>query len=330
MSYLSIKQLKKLQIKIPNNPKNILISKKASLYNTHLMEFGDNIRIDDFSILSGAIKLENFIHISAFVALYGGKSGIEIKEFCTISPKATIFASNDDFSGNALISPIIDPNFCNTKYEKVILNKHTQICTNATILPGVVCGIGSVLGAYSLLKSSISDFEIFAGIPAKKIGNRNKKILDLELEFKQHIKNTSMGGGNLKFYKQIISHKSSNNKNIGHVHDKNHKCQKNITPYKNDIKTLIKLAYSASFKDIYIKESFFDDKFNELQKYLNNKQCYLLLAKNKKEENIVGLCHFFIKNEFNQKIAHLNQIAVLEKFQGKIFSYSNGGSYDKR
>lgn len=199
MSYLSIDELKKLQIKLPNNPHNILVSKKASLYNTHLMEFGNNIRIDDFSILSGAIKLESFIHIAAFVALYGGKDSIEISEFCTISPKATIFASNDDFSGDALISPMVDSKFCNTRHLKVTLKKHTQICTNATILPGVVCEIGSVLGAYSLLKSNINEFEVFAGIPARKIGNRSTTILNLEREFKQYMQNPPMGGGSKDF-----------------------------------------------------------------------------------------------------------------------------------
>ena len=204
MSHLSIDELRDLQIKLPKNPQNILVSKKASLYNTHLMEFSNNIRIDDFAILSGAIKLESFIHIAAFVALYGGRDGIEISEFCTISPKATIFASNDDFSGNALISGVVDSRFCNTTYKKVLLKKHTQICSNATILPDVVCGIGSVLGAFSLLKSNINEFEIFAGIPAKKIGSRAKKILELEIAFKKDFaKNTMYGGGEFQNIKSL-------------------------------------------------------------------------------------------------------------------------------
>lgn len=93
---------------------------------------------------------------------------------------------------------------------------------------------------------------------------------------------------------------------------------KNLCAYKEDIKTLIKLAYSASF-DILFEESFIDEKFKALQNYLNNKQCYLLLAKQKYTNQIVGFCHFFIKNECNEKIAHLNQISVLQAFQGKRF-----------
>lgn len=101
----------------------------------------------------------------------------------------------------------------------------------------------------------------------------------------------------------------------------------NLTTHKNDIKILMKLSYNASFRDICIPESFFDEKFDALQNYLNNKQCQLLLAKNTTDNHIIGLCHFFIKNDFNQTIAHLNQIAVLEEFQGKRFECinKNGG-----
>ena len=43
--------------------KNVLVSRKASIYNPEQMILGDNIRIDDFCILSGNIKLGSYIHI---------------------------------------------------------------------------------------------------------------------------------------------------------------------------------------------------------------------------------------------------------------------------
>ena len=45
--------------------KNVLVSRKASIYNPEQMVLGDNIRIDDFCILSGNIKLGSYIHIPA-------------------------------------------------------------------------------------------------------------------------------------------------------------------------------------------------------------------------------------------------------------------------
>ena len=49
---------------------NVLISKKSSIYNAQNIEIGDNVRIDDFCLLSGTIKLGNYIHIGAYSALY--------------------------------------------------------------------------------------------------------------------------------------------------------------------------------------------------------------------------------------------------------------------
>ena len=45
---------------------HVLISRKASLYGTKGMQIGDNVRIDDFCILSGEITLGSNIHIGAY------------------------------------------------------------------------------------------------------------------------------------------------------------------------------------------------------------------------------------------------------------------------
>ena len=59
--------------------KNVLISRKCSIYSPEKISIGNNVRIDDFCILSGSIKLNSNIHISAYCALYGAK-GIELMD----------------------------------------------------------------------------------------------------------------------------------------------------------------------------------------------------------------------------------------------------------
>ena len=51
--------------------KGCMISRKASFYGVGRMSIGNNVRIDDFCILSGSITLANNIHISAYVFIYG-------------------------------------------------------------------------------------------------------------------------------------------------------------------------------------------------------------------------------------------------------------------
>lgn len=57
-SFFSKEELQLLNIKVGNNVK---ISRKSSIYGYNI-EIGDNVRIDDFCILSGKIRLGNYIH----------------------------------------------------------------------------------------------------------------------------------------------------------------------------------------------------------------------------------------------------------------------------
>lgn len=67
------------QIGFKSIGEDVLISKKASIYSPKSIIIGDHVRIDDFTILSGNITIGNYVHISAFVSLYG-RFGIEIRK----------------------------------------------------------------------------------------------------------------------------------------------------------------------------------------------------------------------------------------------------------
>ncbi len=176
MGFLSNEQLDKLGLKQYGN--NVLISDKASIYSPHLISIGSNVRIDDFCILSGNITLGNFIHISAYSALYG-KYGIEIQDFSGISPRCTIFSASDDFSGEYMISPMVPDNVTNITGGLVKLERFSQIGCNTVILPNLTLAEGSAVGAMSLIKYDTSPWSIYAGSPAKYIKPRQKGILNL-------------------------------------------------------------------------------------------------------------------------------------------------------
>ncbi len=62
-SFYSRKELLSLGFK--KIGKDVLISRKASFYNIEKIEIGNNVRVDDFSILSGKIKIGSYVNISA-------------------------------------------------------------------------------------------------------------------------------------------------------------------------------------------------------------------------------------------------------------------------
>ena len=69
-SFLSEAELSDLGLKQVGQ--NVSISKLASFYGTENIAIGNNVRIDDFCILSGRIKIGNYIHVAAGCYLYGG------------------------------------------------------------------------------------------------------------------------------------------------------------------------------------------------------------------------------------------------------------------
>lgn len=156
---------------------NILISRYAKFYSVENIVLGNNVRIDDFCILSGKICLGSNIHISAYSALYG-KFGIELEDFTGLSPRCTLFSASDDFSGDFLVGPMIDQKFTNVKGGKIRIMKYSQIGANCIILPGVTISEGVAVGAMSLIINNLDSWSIYKGIPAKYLKPRSRKLLD--------------------------------------------------------------------------------------------------------------------------------------------------------
>jgi len=157
--------------------KNVLISKKTSFYSCDKITIGDNVRIDDFCIFSGQIKLGSYIHISAYTALYG-RYGIEIDDFSGLSPRCIVFSGSDDFNGDFLIGPTIDEKFTNVIQGKVRILKYCQIGAGSIIMPNLIINEGAVVGAMSLVNKHLEEWSIYAGIPCKKIKQRKKGLLN--------------------------------------------------------------------------------------------------------------------------------------------------------
>jgi galactoside O-acetyltransferase len=157
---------------------NVLISRNASIYSPSTISMGDNVRIDDFCILSGRIDLGSYIHISAFCALYGSY-GIVLENYTGLSPRCTLFSASDDFSGNHLIGPMVDKQLTNVNGGEIRIMEYSQIGASSVLMPNVLIRRGVVVGAMSFVNKSLDEWGIYAGIPVKRLKDRSKKLLNL-------------------------------------------------------------------------------------------------------------------------------------------------------
>ena len=161
---------------------NVLVSRKTSIYSPERIKIGNNVRIDDFCVLSGNIEIGSYVHIAVFCGLFG-EAGIIMEDFSGLSSRVSIYSASDDYLGNALTNPTIPDEFRKIERGPIILKKHSLVGSGAIIFPGSLLDVGSVLGSLSLIKGQIPPWKIFAGVPARFIKERKKEII-LELEKK--------------------------------------------------------------------------------------------------------------------------------------------------
>lgn len=163
--------------------RNVLVSKKASFYGASNMTIGNNVRIDDFCLLSGKINLGNYIHIAAYAAIFGGSRGVTLRDFSTLSSRCTVYALTDDYSGETMTNPMVPAAFKNLTEASVTIGRHVIVGTGSTILPGADIGEGVALGAHSLLTNPAEAWHIYAGAPAKILRPRSRDLLEKEKQF---------------------------------------------------------------------------------------------------------------------------------------------------
>lgn len=156
--------------------KDVKISRFARLYAPEKIIIGDNVRIDDFCILSGNIVIGSNIHISAYVALYGSM-GIVLEDYTGISPMTTVYSAMDDFSGEYLIGPVHPEETTNVTGGMVVIKKYVQIGTHCVVFPNLTISEGCVIGACSLVRKSTDPWGIYYGIPASLHGSRKRDLL---------------------------------------------------------------------------------------------------------------------------------------------------------
>lgn len=165
------------QLGLMHYGRKVKISRKASLYGVSKISIGENVRIDDFCVLSGNISIGNNVHINPFTGIYAGEVGVTLCDYANLSSRTTIYAVSDDYSGDFMTSPLLPKECTNIYKAKVVVGRFVIIGTGSVLLPGVEVAEGCAIGAMSLVKRSTLPWGIYAGIPCSRIKERNKGLL---------------------------------------------------------------------------------------------------------------------------------------------------------
>ena len=173
--------------KLKNCGENVIIGKTVRIRCPELVEIVNNVIIDDFTYISTSLKIHDNVHIAAGCKIIGGrKSYVEMKEFSTLAPNVVLSAGSDDYIGG-IATPMVPLEFKgDVEIGKIIINKHCIVGAGSVVLPDITFKEGSAVGALSLVNKDLEEWKLYAGIPAKRIKERNKeKILKLGKKIKK-------------------------------------------------------------------------------------------------------------------------------------------------
>lgn len=118
----------------------------------------------------GNIRLGDNVRVSEFSSIRTGENDdceITIGDNTIIGPNTTIVGRNHGFRRKDKL--IKDQPF---EDKGVVIGSDVWIGANAVVLPGVTIGDGAVVGAGSIVTHDVAKHEVWAGNPAKKIGER--------------------------------------------------------------------------------------------------------------------------------------------------------------
>jgi len=164
---------------------NVKIKKNVGIFFTENVSIGNNVRIDDFTIIvaSGSdVIIGNNIHIAANCYI-AGSDGFEMKDFSGLAPGVMIFSGSDDYSGKKLTNPTIPKKYTGGVCGKVTLEKHVIIGAGAVVLPMLTIGEGVSVGALSLVNKTLKPWGVYFGLPVKRLRERSREMLLLEREY---------------------------------------------------------------------------------------------------------------------------------------------------
>lgn len=181
-SFYELHELEQIGLKTFGD--NVKISRKASIYGAENISLGNNVRIDDFCILSGKIRIGNFVHIAAYTGIFAGQAGVTFADYMTASSRCAFYAVSDDYSGMSMTNPMVPDIYKNVTEQAIFVGKHVIIGSGCTVLPGVTIEEGVAVGAMSLINKTLSAWNIYGGIPCARIKTREKELLKKEADFK--------------------------------------------------------------------------------------------------------------------------------------------------
>ena len=150
--------------------KDVVFENGVLVFHPENIEIGDNVYVGHYTILKGYYKNSIIIGDYTWIGqqcFFHGAGGLRIGKAVGIGPKVSILTSQ--YKTSNITVPVyslpLEPN-------EVVLEDGCDIGIGSIILPGVRVGEGVIVGAGAVVTHDIPPYEIWAGVPARRIRAR--------------------------------------------------------------------------------------------------------------------------------------------------------------
>jgi acetyltransferase-like isoleucine patch superfamily enzyme len=149
---------------------DVVFEKGVMVFHPENVHIGSNVYIGHQTILKGYYKNAMYIGDNTWIGqmcFFHSAGGIRIGENVGIGPRVSILTSQHRPLEREL--PVMSGKL---KFGEVFIGDGCDIGTGAIILPGITIGEGAIIAAGAVVNCNVPAYEIWGGIPAKKISER--------------------------------------------------------------------------------------------------------------------------------------------------------------
>lgn len=150
--------------------RGVRIHRSVEVRSPHLLELGSDLFVDanvvlhcggmDWSPAEGGIRIGSGSYVGPGSVLFGA-GGIDIGEAVLISPGVVITSHQHTYADRD--ADIRDQPLA---FGRVVIERNVWIGANATVLPGVRLGEGSIVGAGAVVTKDVPPRSVVVGVPA--------------------------------------------------------------------------------------------------------------------------------------------------------------------
>lgn len=149
---------------------NVVIEEGVRIFHPETISLGNRVYIGHETMLKGYYKGYLEVGSGSWIGqrcFFHSAGGLRIGENVGIGPEVKILTSAHDFDSTR--QPVMH---FPLKFAPVEIRAGVDVGIAAILLPGVTIGEGAVIGAGSVVTADVPSYEVWAGVPARKLRDR--------------------------------------------------------------------------------------------------------------------------------------------------------------